>query len=175
MKQPISDGEKALTLWQESARKDIERAFGVLQAKFKCLSRAIVLRKLETIESLVTCCLIMHNMCVADRIMGGDPRAVYNPANVLVKTRRGEVLVEDAADYDEVIRRRRQDNGERRVATVSKVCARNADEEVLELVSARKQWMKLHDREESARLHLALMEMLGEEYKKHKDNASNKE
>ena len=35
---PVLPGEKAFTAWQESARKDIERAFGVLQGKFQVLA-----------------------------------------------------------------------------------------------------------------------------------------
>jgi hypothetical protein len=37
-KAPITDEEVRFTGWQESARKDIERAFGVLQCKWKVLS-----------------------------------------------------------------------------------------------------------------------------------------
>ena len=33
-KGPITDGKKLMTMWQEGARKDVERAFGVLQGKF---------------------------------------------------------------------------------------------------------------------------------------------
>ena len=71
-KEPVGDEEKALTSWQELARKDIERAFGVLQAKFQFMARPILIQDLKLIEEVVTCCLILHNMCVGNRVMGGD-------------------------------------------------------------------------------------------------------
>ena len=50
MKEPIHDGEKALTLWQESVWKDIERAFGVLQLKFQWVAQPILLHYLHEIS-----------------------------------------------------------------------------------------------------------------------------
>ena len=80
-KEPISRPEKRYTTWQEACRKDVERAFGVLQIIFQWTARPILLRKLQAIADRVACCMIMHNMIVSDRIMEGDVRAVYDPAN----------------------------------------------------------------------------------------------
>ena len=77
--EPISDLEKSYTGWQEAARKDIERAFGVLQCMFQWFARPIHMMNLKNIANRVGCCLILHNMCVSARIMG-DCRATYNPA-----------------------------------------------------------------------------------------------
>ena len=163
-KHPCGDFEKALTTWQESARKDIERAFGVLQAKFQCIARPIVLRALERIEAMVTSALILHNMCVSDRIMEGDCRARYNPANSLLETEDGAINVEPPPDQLEV-----QSQYTKRTRTRScNVGVDNADEEVVEVVSRRRRWMELHDKEECARLHNALMETLGHAYRKRK-------
>lgn len=41
--------------------------------------------KMKVITSRVKACLILHNMCVSDRVMDGDVRAVYKPTNVLVR------------------------------------------------------------------------------------------
>ena len=76
--EPLSEMEKAFTKWQESARKDIERAFGVLQSKFKFMCNPINLHQLADISKRVTTCLILHNMSVAERIMG-DCTTRYNP------------------------------------------------------------------------------------------------
>ena len=39
---------------------------------------------LKKISNVVSACLIMHNMCASDRVMGGDVNyARYNPANSL--------------------------------------------------------------------------------------------
>jgi hypothetical protein len=54
-------------IWQESSRKLIERAFGVLQAKFQCLVRPVLLQNPDDISNMVVGCIIMHNMMVEHR------------------------------------------------------------------------------------------------------------
>jgi hypothetical protein len=82
--EPITDVQKRYSSWQEGARKDIERAFGVLQCKWQCISRPIYLLELRHIREMVTSSLILHNMCVSDRVMGTlDLR--YNPAHCLLQ------------------------------------------------------------------------------------------
>lgn len=80
MKQPIGEEESRFTAWQESARKDVERAFGVLQCKFKAISSPIHLRNQKAIASMVGSCLILHNMAVSDRVMG-DVTSRYDPGS----------------------------------------------------------------------------------------------
>ena len=155
-KEPIGHFQKALTSWQESARKDIERAFGVLQLKFQCIARPIVLRSLVRIEAIVTAALILHNMCVSDRIMDGDPRALYNPAHSLAKNKDGDINVDQPEDLEEVQARGRRGSRRRAVTGVD-----NADEEVRMHVTRRERWLELHDKEECGRLHRALMAKLG--------------
>ena len=77
--EPITLQEKAFTEWQEACRKDIERAFGVLQCKFKRCFHPIYLMDTKLISEMVTCAIILHNMCVSDRVMDNDVRATYNP------------------------------------------------------------------------------------------------
>ena len=43
LSEPLTNLEKAFAAWQEGARKDIERAFGVLQRKFHFLVNSIEL------------------------------------------------------------------------------------------------------------------------------------
>jgi hypothetical protein len=76
--QPITENEIRFTKWQESSRKDIERAFGVLQCKWKVLSYPIHTKNTDSIAKLMECCTILHNMAVSDRVMG-DPGARYCP------------------------------------------------------------------------------------------------
>ena len=83
VKQPINEEEKRFTLFQESARKDIERAFGVLQVKFKAVANPIHWMDMTEISNMVSSCLILHNQCVSDRVMAGDVNATYNPCNTL--------------------------------------------------------------------------------------------
>ena len=94
VREPITDQEKRFTGWQESARKDIERAFGVLQGRFKAIAYPIHFLDQDCIYAMVTSCLIMHNMCISERVMESctvtyDPSVEADP----------EVEVEDAVRF----------------------------------------------------------------------------
>ena len=82
IKDPNTQQEKYYTKWQEGARKDIERAFGVLQGRFKFMERPVHLLDFNVICRRVITCLILHNMGVGDRVMQMDCRATYNPAAI---------------------------------------------------------------------------------------------
>jgi len=82
-KNPVTQREKKFSEWQEACRKDVERAFGNLQGKFQCLSRPLHQMSLPLIGNKAACALILHNMCVSDRVMDGDPRATYKPDNTV--------------------------------------------------------------------------------------------
>ncbi len=58
--------------WQESAQKDVERAFGVLQLKFQVLVRKIEQWYIGNIANIVNCCICLQNMMVANRMAMGD-------------------------------------------------------------------------------------------------------
>ncbi|KAG7372191.1 plant transposon protein [Nitzschia inconspicua] len=83
VKEPITEEEKKYTAWQEGARKDVERAFGVLKCTWQFLDRPILKLKLSEVAMRTTCYIILHNMLTADRVMG-DPRARYVPCASLV-------------------------------------------------------------------------------------------
>ena len=78
---PVTRGEKRLTKWQAKARKDIERAFGILKIRFKFFDSKILLMTPKKISARVATCLMLHNMCVQDRVMNGNVRATYVPSN----------------------------------------------------------------------------------------------
>jgi Plant transposon protein len=65
--------------WQEGARKDMERAFGVLKAKWKGIAHPIHLMDLKSIANMMATAIVLHNMCVSDRVMG-DVHARYRPS-----------------------------------------------------------------------------------------------
>ncbi|WVZ94730.1 hypothetical protein U9M48_040594, partial [Paspalum notatum var. saurae] len=61
---------------QESCRKDVERAFGVLQSKFKIIHNPCRLWKHRDINAIMRACVILHNMIIEDE------RNIYvNPAD----------------------------------------------------------------------------------------------
>jgi hypothetical protein len=82
---PVEREEDCLTRWQEeSTRKDIERAFGVLQCKWKVLSFPIQAIDRKGISNMMATCVILHNMCVSDRVMGSIDLD-YNASKVAEK------------------------------------------------------------------------------------------
>jgi hypothetical protein len=93
MREPILEEDKRFTKWQESARKDIERAFGVLQCKFKAIAYPIHFMDLRCVYNMAACCLIMHNMGVQERVMESctaryDPSVEADPEVEVVNAAR---------------------------------------------------------------------------------------
>ena len=73
---PVGDEQVFYAAAQEALRKDIERAFGVLQARFAVVARPARQWDLKTITEVMTCCIILHNMIVADdKATGRRPTA----------------------------------------------------------------------------------------------------
>ena len=52
---------------QESARKDVERAFGVLKKKWAILATPTRIMKKERIVNIMYTCIILHNMIRKDK------------------------------------------------------------------------------------------------------------
>ncbi|XP_047320477.1 uncharacterized protein LOC124924489 [Impatiens glandulifera] len=58
--------EKLFAKHQEAARKDVERAFGVLQARFAIIRKPSLAWNRDVISKIMMACIIMHNMIVED-------------------------------------------------------------------------------------------------------------
>ncbi|XP_071740109.1 protein ALP1-like [Rutidosis leptorrhynchoides] len=52
--------------FQESARKDVERTFGVLQGRFHILQMAGRPQSVNKLRRILYCCVLLHNMIVED-------------------------------------------------------------------------------------------------------------
>uniref|UniRef100_A0A0D3BT43 DDE Tnp4 domain-containing protein n=1 Tax=Brassica oleracea var. oleracea TaxID=109376 RepID=A0A0D3BT43_BRAOL len=65
---PIPQGPKAVLFaqHQEAARKDVERAFGVLQARFAIIKNPAFFWDKVKIGKMMRACIILHNMIVED-------------------------------------------------------------------------------------------------------------
>ena len=72
IQEPVGRNASTYVRWQESARKDVERALGVLQRKFQVLVRKTELWYIGDITNVVNCCICLHNMMVANRMAMGD-------------------------------------------------------------------------------------------------------
>ncbi|XP_052305349.1 uncharacterized protein LOC127904754 [Populus trichocarpa] len=63
---PLEAKRKYFTSKQESARKDVERAFGVLQSRFAIVRGPVRYWDEETLPNIMKACIIMHNMIIKD-------------------------------------------------------------------------------------------------------------
>jgi hypothetical protein len=67
LKNSTSPEIRKFSLAQEGVQKDVERAFGVLIARFHLLKRPCLLRDRETMTTIMRASIIMHNMIVESR------------------------------------------------------------------------------------------------------------
>ena len=64
--QPMGNKKKYFAKAQEAARKDVERAFGVLQSRFAIVRGPSSVWDTETLENIMKACVVMHNMIIED-------------------------------------------------------------------------------------------------------------
>ena len=63
---PVGKKNKLFASMQESVRKDVERAFGVLQSRFHIITMPCKLWDKNAIHTIMIACVILHNMIVED-------------------------------------------------------------------------------------------------------------
>lgn len=75
---PVTDEDRHFTMLQESYRKDVERAFGVLQARFHIIRNPVHMWDIQAVSQTMLACIILHNMIIEDERMEKGPE--YDPA-----------------------------------------------------------------------------------------------
>ncbi|XP_047943197.1 uncharacterized protein LOC125190040 [Salvia hispanica] len=65
---PIGDRRVLFAAKQEYARKDVDRAFGVLQSRWAIVKGPARFRFKEVIADVMYACIIMHNMIVEEEV-----------------------------------------------------------------------------------------------------------
>ncbi|XP_074373857.1 uncharacterized protein LOC141714224 [Apium graveolens] len=63
---PQGNKRKFFAAAQESVRKDVERAFGVLQSRFAMVRGPSRFWDVDTMKYIMTACIILHNMIIED-------------------------------------------------------------------------------------------------------------
>jgi hypothetical protein len=149
--QPIFDEEKTFSAWQESARKDIERGFGVLKGQFQVLARPMLGHSLKSLSSTMNCCLILHNMNVAERVMGGNVVTRYKPDYSIFEDTMVDTTVEYPQEFQQIV-------PPLTVGTTT-VGIRQGSNACQQFLTRRKEWQELNDSYEHYRLQQALMRM----------------
>ncbi|XP_019170546.1 PREDICTED: putative nuclease HARBI1 [Ipomoea nil] len=64
--QPLGPKKKLFAMMQEACRKDVERAFGVLQSRFAIVKGPVRFWDKHVLHDIMTSCIIMHNMIIED-------------------------------------------------------------------------------------------------------------
>ena len=62
----MTQKDKLYAKEQESARKDVQYAFGILQSRFHIVQRPSRLWKWDDVVNIMQACVILHNMIVED-------------------------------------------------------------------------------------------------------------
>jgi Plant transposon protein len=136
VKDPLTPDDKSFTAWQEAASKDIERAFGVLQARFHWVASPIKMFEEVDIAKRMKTCLILRNMGVSDRVMDSGADDAYIPSY-----RKNDVADNDNDQHDD----------EEEIVIVGPL-----QQEAEDLVTQINRWRVLKDTEEHHRLSTAL-------------------
>jgi hypothetical protein len=98
LSQPWGLDQKHFVKMQEAQRKNVERAFGVLQAQFAIVSCPARGWKHHNLKNIMKTCIILHNMIVEDErdsylqyVYNGNASAVITPVEVV---REGQIAFE---------------------------------------------------------------------------------
>ncbi|XP_048490536.1 uncharacterized protein LOC125492298 [Beta vulgaris subsp. vulgaris] len=101
---PQNEKESLFSQNQESKRKDVERAFGVLQARFPIIRQPALARDKEMLGKIMIACIIMHNMVVEDErdsySLHFDPNDYGHPPRPTTLTQRNVGTFDKPFAYD---------------------------------------------------------------------------
>ncbi|CAL2276573.1 unnamed protein product [Prunus armeniaca] len=75
---PRTQKQKLFAKYQEGYRKDVERCFGILQARWAIIRGATRMFDEEVLRSIMMTCIILHNMIVEDEY-DYEAEEVYEP------------------------------------------------------------------------------------------------
>ena len=82
---PVTMKHQVFAATQESCRKDVERAFGVLQSKFKIIYNPTRLWRQRDLNAIMRACVILHNMIIEDErnsyLNAADTQGFEGPAD----------------------------------------------------------------------------------------------
>ena len=66
IKNPVTHKDSKFAQKQEAVRKDVERAFGILQARFAIVRNPALAKSIPLLSLIMNTCICLHNMIVED-------------------------------------------------------------------------------------------------------------
>ncbi|XP_021734058.1 uncharacterized protein LOC110700768 [Chenopodium quinoa] len=91
---PQTHKDRLFAKHQEAARKDVERAFGVLQARFAIIKKPSLAWDTDILHNIMLACIIIHNMIVED-----ERETYQNNVNTNEFMNAGGNANEDTTEY----------------------------------------------------------------------------
>lgn len=165
IQEPAGRKASRYAVWQEAARKDIERAFGVLQRKFHVLVKKIEFWYIGDIASVVNTCIILHNMMVANRIDSGE---VESEAFYVYDNSLDNAVTTEEAEQAHVNRRVAEMDLHRHLYGINNAAIVHQNDQdaayidALKLQYVQRRWECLYDVEEHLRLRGAIMDHIND-------------
>ncbi|XP_075666073.1 uncharacterized protein LOC142635907 [Castanea sativa] len=103
---PLGAKRKFFAKAQEAYRKDVERAFGVLQARFAIVRGPAQFFYHETLHDIMKACIILHNMIIEDkRDEAGTADLDYEQIDEISRTPMSHEQTNEFAEFIEVHQR----------------------------------------------------------------------
>ena len=102
IRNPMTPQQALFTKMQESFRKDVERAFGILQARFAIVRGPARGWDREDLQYIMMTCIILHNMIVEDE-REEEEEVMIDPDEITTRPRAAEIY-ESYEDEHEVER-----------------------------------------------------------------------
>lgn len=99
IKNPTTPATRHFTRMQEAFRKDVERAFGILQARFAIVRGPARLWSRESLQYIMMTCIILHNMIVEDE-RDEDEQYEFDEDDIPTRPRRAEIYERKSYDHE---------------------------------------------------------------------------
>ncbi|XP_062028458.1 uncharacterized protein LOC133744351 [Rosa rugosa] len=99
IRNPIIPEQAHFTKMQESYRKDVERAFGILQACFAIVRGPASGWDREDLQYIMMTCIILHNMIVNDE-HEEDEESPIDPDDIPTRPRKAEIYERYEVDHE---------------------------------------------------------------------------